>query len=69
MGTEFSNIQKTSQHSQSSCDNALVEWKSIEMMEDFLNGSFETQRTIHLPTDVLVDENGIPKHLKQVFIA
>lgn len=40
MDTKFLSALTTSQRSLCSCDMPLVEWKSVEMMEDFLNNSF-----------------------------
>ena len=68
MDTRYSSIQKTSQHSQCSCNMVLVEWKSIEMIEDFLNNSFDVQNIGCLAKDSIISKDNIPMHCKQVFI-
>ena len=68
MDTRFSSTQKTSQHSRCSCDKTLVEWKSIEMIEDFLNKRFECLPDAISSGDASLNEDGIPESLHQVFI-
>ena len=46
----------------------LVEWKSIEMIEDFLNNSFDVQNIGCLAKDFIISNDNIPMHCKQVFI-
>lgn len=69
MDTQFSSIHQTSQLSCKLCNATTIEWKSIEMIDDFVNNSFIIPSKIYSVNEQApVDENGIPKSFTQ-FVA